>query len=260
MSNTNFVEIMGHSVAYKTYGEGEINVVYLHGWASNKETFESVIAKMKHNEKLKFTSLDFPAFGESSMPSEILDTEDYKKIVLEFIKKMKLENIILIGHSFGGRVSIKIASSVPNLVNKLVLTDSAGIKPKRKPSYYFKVWSYKLSKALLKTLYRGEKFDKKMKKLYKKYGSEDYRNSNDITRKILVKVVNEDLTSLLPEIKAPTLLMWGENDTDTPLWMAKKMEKLIPNAGLVLLKNAGHYSFIDNSIDFAIILNKFIFG
>lgn len=259
MGDTEFIKIKGLNIAYKIYGEGDINVLYLHGWASNKETLEPVIKKIQQRKKIKFIGIDLPAFGQSSMPSEIIDTNDYKEIVLEFIEKMKLKKIILIGHSFGGRISIRIAASVPEIIDKLILTGSAGIKPKRKLSYYIKVWSYKLSKAIIKIFYRGKKFDKKMKKLYKKYGSRDYRNSNEITRKILVKVVNEkDLSPLLPKIKAPTLLMWGDSDTETPLWMAKKMEKHIPDAGVVILENAGHYSFIDRVSDFAIILSKFI--
>jgi len=255
-----FVEIDGLNICYSIIGEGNINVLFLHGWGASKHTFDPVINILSKEPKLKITSLDFPGFGKSDTPKTIIGTLEYEKITLRFIEKLGLKNIILVGHSFGGRIAIRIASSKPELVDKMILVDSAGIKPKRKLSYYTKVWSFKFSKMILKLFYKGDKFDQKMQALYKKHGSSDYKNANNIMRQILVKVVNEDLTSLLSNIKAPTLLIWGELDNDTHLWMAKKMETLIKDAGLVVFKGAGHYSFIDKLSDFCIIITKFIIG
>ncbi len=97
-----------------------------------------------------------------------------------------------------------------------------------------------------------------LEKYRKKSGSNDYQNAKGIMRQILVKVVNEDLSRKMPKIKAPTLLIWGENDTITPVKYGEIMERLIPNAGLVILKNAGHYSFLDKRYEFNIILNNFL--
>ena len=77
-------------------------------------------------------------------------------------------------------------------------------------------------------------------------------------RAILSKVVNEDLKNVMPLIKAPTLLIWGENDTATPLKDAKIMEKIIPNAGLVSFPGCGHYSFLDNPMGFSAVLQSFL--
>lgn len=77
-------------------------------------------------------------------------------------------------------------------------------------------------------------------------------------RAIMSKVVNEDLCHLMPSIKAPTLLIWGENDTATPISDARKMEKLIPGAGLVSFPGCGHYSFLDNPVQFAAVLRSFL--
>jgi hypothetical protein len=96
-----------------------------------------------------------------------------------------------------------------------------------------------------------------LEKLRVKFGSADYVAASPMMRQCLVKVVNEDLTHLLPGIKAPTLLVWGENDTATPLSDAKKMEAEIPDAGLAIIKNAGHFSFVEQPVIFGSIMASF---
>lgn len=259
---TKYIEIMNIKIAYYEYGKGEKNVLLLHGWGASKDTFLPVIDMMlKLNKNIRVTALDFPGFGESDEPFEAFDTSVYEKITIDFMDKTGITNAILIGHSFGGRISIRIASSRPEIISKVVLVDSAGIKPRRKLSYYFKVWSFKLGKLMMKIRYRGDEYKRKMKKLYKKYGSSDYKSTgSEVMRKTLVQVVNEDLSPLLPKIKAPVLLMWGDCDTDTPLWMAERIEKLVKDCGLVVLKGAGHFSFVEKPNEFSIIVNKFITG
>ena len=78
-------------------------------------------------------------------------------------------------------------------------------------------------------------------------GSEDYRNASPTMKKTMVNVLNEDLREYLPNIKQPTLLIWGTNDTATPITDAETMEKLIPNAGLVRIKGGTHYAFIEQA-------------
>ena len=263
-NNTNFINIKGLNISYNIYGNGAINVLLLHGWGANKDLFKPVTDILSKENELKLISLDFPGFGKSDLPPEPWDTKDYTDFTLDFAKKLNLNKFVLIGHSFGGRISIRIASQKPELIDKVILVDSAGIKPKRKLKYYIKVWTFKLSKKLLKLFYRGKNFDEKMKTLYKKYGSEDYKNTEGVMRQSLVKVVNEDLSDLLPKIEAPTLIMWGENDEETPIWMGQKIEKVMNEAGkdaaLIGLKNAGHYSFLDKLNEFVVIIKKFIIG
>jgi len=134
-----------------------------------------------------------------------------------------------------------------------VLIDSAGVKPHRSLQYHFKVYSYKLLKHSLKLLAPNL-----LKKMQAKAGSADYRNASANMKKILINVVNEDLTHLMPQIKAPSLLIWGENDLDTPLYQAQTMEKMIPDSGLVVLKNAGHYSYLDKLHEFLTIIDHFL--
>ncbi|MBR5743808.1 MAG: alpha/beta hydrolase, partial [Muribaculaceae bacterium] len=161
-----------------------------------------------------------------------------------------------IGHSFGGRVAILLGSR--NQTDKIILVDAAGIRPKRSLKYYFKVYTFKAGKHLTRLLMGKEKAEARIEKMRKKAGSSDYNNASPRMRAILSKVVNEDLTDRLPLIKVPTLLVWGENDTATPLRDAKIMEREIPDAGLVVFPGCGHYSFLENPRQFAAVLRSFI--
>jgi pimeloyl-ACP methyl ester carboxylesterase len=143
------------------------------------------------------------------------------------------------------------------LVEKIILVDSAGLIPKRGIDYYIKVYSFKTLKFIYKNLFFWIKGEDRMEKFYKKFGSDDYQDSDGIMRKILVKVVNEDLSPILKDIKAPTLLIWGDKDEATPLYMAKIMEKEIKDSGLVVLEDAGHYSYLDDYYKFKRVINSF---
>ena len=204
----------------------------------------------------KVYNVDFPGFGESHEPSQVWGVEEYTQLIEQFVKAENIENPILLGHSFGGRVGILYSSR--NKVNKLILVDAAGVKPRRSLKYYFKVYTYKLGKKLMPLIYGKERAQQRIDAMRAKRGSSDYNNASPMMRAILSKVVNEDLKDKMPLIKAPTLLIWGENDTATPLRDAKIMERLIPNAGLVSFPGCGHYSFLDNPFQFAAVLRSFL--
>ena len=113
-------------------------------------------------------------------------------------------------------------------------------------------------KHIVLALYGKEKGETVLNKIRAKKGSSDYSNSTPKMRAILSKVVNEDPKHVMPSIKCPTLLIWGEKDTATPIGDAKIMEKLIPDAGLVSFPNAGHYSFLDNAYQYQAVLRSFL--
>jgi pimeloyl-ACP methyl ester carboxylesterase len=144
------------------------------------------------------------------------------------------------------------------MIDKIVLVNSAGLIPKRGPKYYIKVYSFKTMKFLYKVFFFWLKNEEKMEKFYKKFGSTDYKDSSGVMRKILVTVVNENLLPLLNKIEAPTLLIWGDKDTATPLYMGKTMEKEIKDSGLVVLEGTGHYSYLDDYQRFTVILRNFL--
>ena len=174
-------------------------------------------------------------------------------MVEKFVEKLGIVHPTILGHSFGGRVAI-IYAGRKNDLNKLVLIDSAGVKPKRGLDYYTRVYTYKLGKKVLGL--PGLRAYKE--KMMENAGSSDYKNSTPMMRQIMSKVVNEDLQHLMPSIEAETLLVWGELDDATPLSDAKIMERKIPGAGLVVFNGAGHYSYLDCLGQFLRVMDVFL--
>ena len=230
-------------------------VVLMHGWGCNHTTVQSIQNLL--TPRFKVLNVDFPGFGDSPEPETVWGVEEYAQLIERLIAEEQLESPILIGHSFGGRVAIKIAARANN-IPKMVLIDAAGIKPKRSFSYYMKVYSYKLTKRLTRFFLGEERSRQISERAMRRRASADYLAASPRMRAIMSKVVNEDLRQLLSSIKASTLLVWGVNDTATPLSDAKTMERLIPDAGLVAFEDCGHYSFLDNPRQFAAVLNSFL--
>ncbi|WP_158738461.1 alpha/beta fold hydrolase [Alteribacillus sp. YIM 98480] len=247
------IDIDGVKVNYHVSGEGA-NVVLLHGWGANIQAFAPVHQSLEKH--FKVWSIDFPGFGESEEPPEPWTVGDYTEMLGKFLSKLEIDQPILVGHSFGGRVSIKYASS--HTVRKVVLVDSAGIKPRRKLKYYVKVYTYKAFKKLLKLPVINRYEEVILTKVKGKLGSADYKNVSGTMQQTMVKVVNEDLRHHLPHINVPTLLVWGENDEATPVADGQLMEEMIPDAGLVILEKAGHYAYLDKLNQFLIVLDSFL--
>lgn len=243
----------GIKLNYDQSGDGPAMII-MHGWGCSNATVKSIAAIAA--EQHTVYNLDLPGFGASSEPKDIWGVEDYVTMLEEFVAKLGINSPILLGHSFGGRVGILYSSR--NQVSKLILVDAAGVKPRRSLKYYFKVYSFKLGKHLTHLLLGKENAEKRIELQRQKKGSADYAAASPMMRLILSKTVNQDLKYAMPHIKAPTLLIWGENDTATPLRDAKIMERLIPDAGLVSFPGCGHYSFLDNPYQFAAVLRSFI--
>ncbi|MCM1319418.1 MAG: alpha/beta hydrolase [Muribaculaceae bacterium] len=229
-------------------------IVLLHGWGCNLSTVASIRKLLEG--KMHVYSFDLPGFGKSDEPTSVWGIEDYTRYVEQAFKQLEITNPILLGHSFGGRISILYSSR--NKTNKVLLVDSAGVRPHHSLSWCFKVYSYKAAKKLYPLIYGKQGAQRKIEQARAKRGSSDYNNATAMMRAILSKCVNEDLCHVMPDIKAPTLLIWGENDTATPLSDAKKMEKLIPDAGLVSFAGCGHYSFLDNPGGFRAVVKSFL--
>lgn len=247
------IELCGVKVRVEVTGEGR-PLILMHGWGCDHTTVRSIAATAAQTHKVY--NIDFPGFGESTEPPQVWGVEEYTRLIEVFAKNEGIEAPVLVGHSFGGRVAILYASR--NAVDKVVLVDAAGIKPKRSLKYYAKVYSFKAGKKFWQLVLGKEKAQERIEKMRAKRGSSDYANSSPMMRAILSKVVNEDLTDKLPLIKAPSLMIWGENDTATPLADARLMNKLIPDSGLVSFPNCGHYSFLDNPGQFRAVLSSFL--
>lgn len=248
------IEIDGQRVNYSDSGMQDApTIILLHGWGCNLHTLDSITAIF--GNKMRVIAIDMPGHGKSPDPAEVWGIESYTALLEKMLRKLGINKPSLLGHSFGGRISILYASR--NDVDKVVLVDAAGIKPRRSLKYYFKVYSYKAVRKSLPYLAGRAKAEEILDRYRRKVGSSDYAQSTAMMRRILSKVVNEDLKFAMPSIKAPTLLVWGENDTATPLRDAKTMEKLIPDAGLVSFPGCGHYSFLDNPGGFRAVIKSF---
>lgn len=221
------------------FGKGQ-DVLFLHGWGGSTLSFLGVAKTI--SPYYRVTLLDFYGFGRSPRKEKPLFVEDYAKAVVEIINHYKMNDVILVAHSFGGRVAIRLASEYGRLLDKIVLCDSAGVLPRRGLRYYGKVYWHRLLTAL---------------GVSNVGGSEDYRKLSDIDKQTFKNIVNEDLTPELKKITLPTLLIWGNEDRDTPIYMAKKLRKKIVNSALIVFKNAGHYAYLDAGELFTRVLLSF---
>ncbi len=249
----NYIETESGTLHYTVAGSGA-DVVLLHGWGCSIDIWKGVVADLERG--FRVWAIDFPGFGLSPAPDTAWGIEEYTKNFEQFVSAAGIENPILIGHSFGGRVAIRYGAR--NKTRKIVLVDAAGIKPRRSIGYYAKVYSFKLLKAVLPLMIGRSRAEKAIERRRNKSGSSDYRALNGTMRGTFVRVVNEDLKKFMPLISAPTLLVWGDKDTATPLRDARIMEKLIPDAGLVVFRGAGHYSFLERAAEFSIVINNFL--
>lgn len=239
------IDIDGIKIQYEQQGEGA-DVLVLHGWGASIQTMRPVIDALK--TRCRVTALDFPGFGGSDAPPEHYGVQEYTDLTYRFMQELGLKKAHVICHSFGGRVTIILAAQHPEAVDKIVFTDAAGLRKHRSFKQSVKVYTFKAAKRinrgrLIKSILKAIGVD--VEKHVKNAGSSDYRALPDSMKKVFVRVVNQDLRSFLPDIKSPSLLIWGENDQDTPLEFGKIMEKEIPDAGLVVFEGAGHYSFLD---------------
>lgn len=249
------IVIDGLNINYTDEGNGT-PVLLLHGWGSSLTLYRRIIDSLKG--RCRLVAVDFPGCGGSDTMSEPWDIKSYSNFVLEFMSAVGLENPIMIGHSHGGRVTLYMNAMGLVKSPKIVLLDSAGLIPKKTFKQKARAKSFKAIKRVL-TLPIIKNFSGSLlEKARNHYGSADYNAAPEVLRKTLVSLVNTDLRDIIPNIKCPTLLIWGENDTDTPLSDAKIIESLISDSGLCVIKGAGHFAFIERPFEVEAILNSFI--
>lgn len=249
------IAINGLTMRYDCLGEGPQPVIVMHGWGCRASTVQ-VLADAAASEHTTVYNLDLPGFGASQEPPADWGVYDYARHIEAFADALGIVRPVLIGHSYGGRIAIVYASERP--VDKLILVDSAGIKPRRSLKYYFKVYTFKAAKRLLPLVLGRSRASAVIDRMRGSAGSADYRAASPVMRRVMSRSVNQDLRGLLPSIKAPALLIWGENDTATPLRDAKIMEREIADAGLVVYPGCGHYSFLDRPAQTAAVIKSFL--
>jgi pimeloyl-ACP methyl ester carboxylesterase len=244
------------------------HTVFLHGWGGSTKSF-SAFAKMlsdcdktvnektskdktenkeAENDEIKDNKIaiciDFFGHGESDVPNAAFGLEEFARQVLAVLQTEGIQSANFVGHSFGGRVGMYLAANYPNVVEKLVLVDAAGLKPR-----------FSLKKAI--RIYKYKRANKKGRNT-SSFGSSDYKALSVEMRSTFVKIVNTHQNKALKDVHAPTLIVWGEKDKDTPMYMAKKLKRNIKGSGLVVFKNSGHYSYLENARQFGAILRSFL--
>ncbi len=249
---TQSTTVLGLRTRYLVRGSGP-PVLVLHGWGASIEAVHPIVTGLSPVATVH--ALDLPGFGQSEAPPEPWGVEDYQRFVAAFMDAFAIERPAIVSHSNGGRIAIRLACTEPQRVSRLVLVDSAGIRPRRTLRWYRRVGMAKVGKYAARFL--GPPGRRLRELLVGRAGSADYLAAGAM-RPTLVKLVNADLRPYMPGVEAPTLLVWGSLDTDTPLSAAREMERLIPDAGLVVLEGAGHYSYLDQPARFARIVSHFV--
>ncbi len=220
-------------------------LVFLHGWGTSISLYPQLLTHM--SRFVPVAALDMPGFGETAEPDAPWGVADFADCVIGFIKALGLQRVILMGHSHGGRVSIEIASrkDIPFEVSRLILMDAAGVLPKKTAKQKLRQRQYKICRKILELPLCQVLYPDALENLRRSHGSADYQNASPLMRQTLVRCVNTDMTPKMPEIRQQALLIWGENDTATPLSDGETMERLMPGAALVRVPNAGHFSYLD---------------
>lgn len=237
-------EIDGISVNYTDEGEGDV-VLLLHGWGVDITFYQGIIDTLKQDRRV--IAPDMPGFGKTPEPSEPWCVDDYTDFILHFIDSFAVKRLSMIVHSFGGRVFFKMNAreNLPFVIERAVLMDSAGIMPKKTVRQRISIRLYKIGRTIMSTPLMRFLYPDTVEDMRRKRGSADYNSATPLMRATLVRVVNEDLEPLMPLVQCPTLLIWGDMDTATPIGDAKRMERLIKDAKLVVCEGARHFCFVE---------------
>lgn len=251
-------EISGLKTEYTVTGDGAIPVVLLHGWGSSFDVYKGVMAAL--GDRCKFYAVNFPGCGGSETMKTPWNIDNYCDFVSEFLEFVGVDDkeAAFIGHSHGGRVILSLAGNKKISPQKIVLLDSAGIVAEKTPKQKRRAKRFKRIKKVLSLPVINKFSGGLLDSARKHYGSADYNAAPPVLRQTLVSLVNTDLRDILENIKCPTLLIWGENDTDTPLSSAELIKSKIADSGLCVIKGTGHFSFCQKPYEAAAILRAFI--
>lgn len=257
--------IQGCRIFYR-YCEGDEAggpaILLLHGWGCDGSIF-SFIEKGLSGHAAVLT-VDFPGHGQSGEPPQPWGVPEYAGQIKELLASLGISKVRIVAHSFGGRVAIYLASHWPEMVDQLVITGGAGIRKPLTDTQKKRQARFKRYNRFLNTLKRMKPLSALVERwqaaLRRRYGSADYNRLNENMRRTFSLVVAQDLYPFLKDIQAPALLVWGSEDTETPLWMGQQMEKAIPDAGLVVFEGRTHFAFIEEWQRFVTIVKQFFWG
>ena len=245
--------------------DGGKPLLILHGWGSSSAVMKP-LAESLSGIRTSYL-IDLPGFGNSPEPDSAWSVDDYAFAVKQFIRdrfRDSDQKMDLLVHSFGGRIAIKLLtdSEISGRFDRIIFTGAAGLKPDRKPDYYFRKYTAKILKLpflILPEPLKSRSLNKlRQTGFWKRLGSSDYQQLSGVMRQTFVKTVTEFLDSTVPLIDHEILLIWGEDDTSTPISQGERMDQLLKESALIRLKNAGHYAFLDQPSQFTSIVKAFL--
>jgi pimeloyl-ACP methyl ester carboxylesterase len=241
--------------ALEERGDGR-PLLLLHGWGVSSELFTPILDALQAGRRLIVP--DLPGFGATAEPATPWSVHDYAAWCVALLDRLGIETCDLIGHSNGGRIGIVMAATYPGRVQRMVLAGSAGIRPRRTLRGVARVRSYKALRMVERSGVLPSALRDVARRRADQRGSADYRAVSGVMRGTLVRIVNEDLRTVLPHLNLPVLLIWGDKDTETPIADGQLMELLIPDAGLVVFEGAGHYAYLEQAARFCTIVEVFL--
>jgi pimeloyl-ACP methyl ester carboxylesterase len=232
-------------------------LLLLHGWGATKELMLPIAQRLTG---YRVIVPDLPGFGATEPPPRAWGVDDHSAWVIALLDRLGVERTHVVGHSHGGRIAIALAATRPERVDKLVLTDSAGIRPRHGLRYHWRVRTFKLLRATARSRLVPAGMRRVAGQSADRRGSTDYRAASGTLRASMVRLVNADLRPQLARLTTSTLLIWGARDQDTPLSDARVMERLIPDAGLVVFEGSGHFAYAEEPDRFCRIVDVFLRG
>jgi pimeloyl-ACP methyl ester carboxylesterase len=226
----------------------------LQGWGTGAELYSGLAEHLSKYMRVLLPEL--PGFGRTPEPARAFSADDYADFTLAFLRALGVNRLNLIGHSNGGRIIMKLCAreDAGIEIRKLVFIDSAGIIAKKTLKKRLRQTLFKIGKLALRP------FPEALERYRNRHGSEDYRKASPIMKETLVRLVNEDFRPLMPNIRQPALLIWGTADRDTPLEHGRIMARLLPDAGLVEVPGAGHYSYLERPAFVYRVLDSYFGG
>ena len=248
--------IAGLRCAWIVAGTGPA-LLLLHGWGASLELMWP-LAEQLANAGFRVYAPDLPGFGASEAPPSAWSVRDYANFVLEFLDEHDLQQIDLGGHSFGGRISLMLGADEAQRIRKMLLFNAAGLRRPQPLLARSRLKLYQIARSTLHGLQLKSMSDGLGEWYHRRYASSDYRAAQGVMRPTFVRIVNEDMRPFALRVRPPTLLFWGDQDAETPLWMGKALEAAIPDAGLIVWEGAGHYSYLDRLADTARVVTHFL--
>jgi pimeloyl-ACP methyl ester carboxylesterase len=248
---TKHLTVAGQTTRVLDEGAGPC-VVLLHGWGGRIESMIPIASCLR--DSFRVLALDLPGFGESDMPRGVWGTPDHAEYVADALEELGVARAHFVGHSFGAKTAFYVAATHAGLVDKLVLVGANGLRRSTSPRDRLKRATSKAARAVGRL---GPLGRRARDAAYRRIASQDYRAAGPL-RPMLVKTVNEDFAHLLPLVKSSTLLVWGTKDEAVPVAQARVMERLIPDAGLVLFEGAGHFCYLEEQERFCRIVRHFL--